>query len=260
MGVRQPAVAGTFYPEDPQALGALVQRLMHENPQQQGEAPQALVVPHAGLVYSGAVAARAYNLLRGWCSGFQRVLLLGPNHRVPLASMVVPSAECFSSPLGDMQLDTPTIREWVAQGLVDIDDEPHRLEHCLEVQLPFLLSIKPDWKLIPVVVGQVDTAAVARLVGRGLDLPGTLVVISSDLSHYHDYETAQRIDAATSRQIEQLDPTLLSRQACGCYAVNGLLNAAAERGLKVRCLDLRNSGDTAGPRDRVVGYGAYVFS
>jgi hypothetical protein len=159
-----------------------------------------------------------------------------------------------------MALDTHRLREWVDRGWVDYDDEAHRLEHCIEVQLPFLLTINPRWTLLPVIVGQVGTAAVARLVGLGLDDPDTLVVISSDLSHYHSYGVAQRIDAATSQHIEQLDPGLHSEQACGCIAVNGLLSAAAQRGLSARCIDLRNSGDTAGSRDRVVGYGAYVFS
>lgn len=259
MGVRQAAVSGTFYPGASGELGSLVRKLLGDN-EQQGEQPRALIVPHAGLIYSGPVAASAYSLLRASAERFQRVLLLGPNHRVPLRSMVVPTAKGFDSPLGVMALDTHRLREWVDRGWVDYDDEAHRLEHCIEVQLPFLLTINPRWTLLPVIVGQVGTAAVARLVGLGLDDPDTLVVISSDLSHYHSYGVAQRIDAATSQHIEQLDPSLLSEQACGCIAVNGLLSAAARRGLSARCIDLRNSGDTAGSRDRVVGYGAYVFN
>ncbi|MFC6673484.1 AmmeMemoRadiSam system protein B [Marinobacterium aestuariivivens] len=256
MQIRPPAVAGVFYPDEPAALERLVDRLLDDNPHR-GQAPRALVVPHAGLVYSGPVAAHAYSLLRPWCNRYDRVLLLGPNHRVPLAAMAVPTAERFSCPLGEMALDTDQIERWVAQGLLQYDDEPHRLEHCLEVQLPFLLRLKTDWTLIPVVVGQVETEAVARLVGEGLDSPRTLVLISSDLSHYHGYDTARRIDNVTSRRIEGLQPSLSPELACGCYALNGLLYAAARRGLHVERLDLRNSGDTAGPRDQVVGYGAY---
>lgn len=258
MRIREPAVAGVFYPDEPRRLSHLVAQLMDENPRR-GEAPRALVVPHAGLVYSGPVAAHAYNLLKPWCDRYSRVLLLGPNHRVPLASMAVPSVDSFRTPLGDIALDTDTIAHWVEQGLFEYNDEPHRLEHCLEVQLPFLLSLRTDWKLIPVVVGQVKTEVVARLVGEGLNDPSTLVIISSDLSHYHSYERAQSIDTATSARIEHLEPSLEPQLACGCYALNGLLAAARERGLSIERLDLRNSGDTAGPRDQVVGYGAYAL-
>ncbi|GGO76089.1 MEMO1 family protein [Marinobacterium nitratireducens] len=258
MLTRPPAVAGVFYPDDPVELGELIDRLLGDNAQR-GQAPRALVVPHAGLVYSGPVAARAYSLLRPWVSSFDRVLLLGPNHRVPLASMAVPSAGSFACPLGEMALDTETIADWVERGLLEYNDEPHRLEHCLEVQLPFLLRLKSDWKLIPVVVGQVATDRVAALVREALRNERTLVLVSSDLSHYHSYDTARRIDSVTSQRIERMEPTLTPELACGCHALNGLLDAAGRQGLHIDRLDLRNSGDTAGPRDRVVGYGAYAI-
>ncbi|NVK44573.1 MAG: AmmeMemoRadiSam system protein B [Oceanospirillaceae bacterium] len=258
MQTRPPAVAGVFYPDNPAELETLVDRLLGDNTHR-GQAPRALVVPHAGLVYSGPVAAHAYSVLKPWVSNFERVLLLGPNHRVPLASMAVSSAEQFTCPLGKMALDTDSIAGWVERGLLEYNDEAHRLEHCLEVQLPFLLRLKSDWKLIPVVVGQVSTEKVARLVGEGLDDPSTLVLVSSDLSHYHAYDTARRIDAVTSQRIERMEPMLSPELACGCYAINGLLDAAGRRGLHIDRLDLRNSGDTAGPKDRVVGYGAYAI-
>jgi len=258
MQTRPPAVAGVFYPDDPATLTELIDELLDDNIRR-GQPPRALVVPHAGLVYSGPVAAHAYSLLRPWVSGFDRVLLLGPNHRVPLAAMAVPHAQRFACPIGEMALDTDTIADWVERGLVQYDDEPHRLEHCLEVQLPFLLRLKQDWSLIPVVVGQVPAAAVAKVIGEGLDDPRTLVLVSSDLSHYHSYDTARRIDAVTSQRIERMEPTLSPELACGCYALNGLLEAAGRRGLHLDRLDLRNSGDTAGPMDRVVGYGAFAI-
>ncbi|MCP8689229.1 AmmeMemoRadiSam system protein B [Marinobacterium sedimentorum] len=262
MNVRPAAVSGTFYPADTTELATLVQRLLEnaacgENP---GKAPRALVVPHAGLIYSGEVAAAAFRLLRDSGQDFRRVLLLGPNHRVPLRTMVVPTVGGFACPSGVMTLDAAALRAWVDNSWVEYNDEAHRLEHCLEVQLPFLLRLNPAWQLLPVIVGQVEPEAIAALVGVGLDSPDTLVVVSSDLSHYHSYEVAQGIDRATTKQIEQLDPALHSDQACGCVALNGLLRAAAIRGLGARCLDLRNSGDTAGSRDRVVGYGAYVIA
>jgi AmmeMemoRadiSam system protein B len=262
MNVRQAAVSGTFYPADKAELGTLVQRLLESaagerNP---GKAPRALIVPNAGLIYSGAVAATAFRLLRDSGQTFRRLLLLGPNHRVPLRAMAVPTVGGFACPLGVMALDAVTLRDWADNGWVEYNDEAHRLEHCLEVQLPFLLRLNPAWQLLPVIVGQVVPDAIAALVGVGLDSPDTLVVVSSDLSHYHSYAVAQRIDRATTSHIEQLDPSLHSDQACGCVAVNGLLRAAAMRGLGARCIDLRNSGDTAGSRDSVVGYGAYVIA
>nr|WP_067295182.1 AmmeMemoRadiSam system protein B [Marinobacterium profundum] len=262
MNLRQAAVSGTFYPADKAELGTLVQRLLdkaadEENP---SKVPRALIVPHAGLIYSGAVAASAFRRLRDTGQAFRRLLLLGPNHRVPLRAMAVPTVSGFECPLGVMTLDTAILRDWVDNGWVEYNDEAHRLEHCLEVQLPFLLRLNPDWQLLPVIVGQVVPEAIAGLVGVGLDDPDTLVIVSSDLSHYHSYGVAQRLDQATTGHIEQLDPGLHSDQACGCVAVNGLLRAAALRGLGARCIDLRNSGDTAGSRDSVVGYGAYVIA
>ncbi|UTW14334.1 AmmeMemoRadiSam system protein B [Marinobacterium rhizophilum] len=255
-------MSGTFYPGRAPDLQAQVQRLLDDNAPQEAQAapPRALIVPHAGLVYSGPVAASAYNLLRTHAQAYARVLLLGPNHRMPLRSMAVPSTAGFACPLGVMKLDTARLRDWVDHGWVEYNDEVHRLEHCIEVQLPFLLSANPHWQLLPVIAGQAPKEAVAELIGRGLDSADTLVVVSSDLSHYHSYGIAQRIDRATSQHIERLEADLLPDQACGCVAVNGLLRAAARRGLSVHCVDLRNSGDTAGPRDRVVGYGAYAFA
>jgi MEMO1 family protein len=259
--VRQAAVSGTFYPADGQTLGAQVRALLDERPQAlPATPPQALIVPHAGLVYSGSVAASAYRLLVGCAQLYRRVLLLGPNHRVPLHSLAVPSVGSFACPLGEMALDSAQLQDWVERGAVEFNDEAHRLEHCIEVQLPFLLSINARWQLLPVIAGRAADEAVADLIGIGLDSPDTLVVVSSDLSHYHDYAVAQRIDGATTALIEQLQPDVHPEQACGAVAVNGLLRAAARRGLSAHCIDRRNSGDTAGSRDRVVGYGAYVIA
>ncbi len=260
MTVRQAAVSGTFYPADRLELGTQVRGLLDESPRDRASTlPRALIVPHAGFIYSGPVAASAYRLLRDSAQQYQRVMLLGPNHRVPLRTLAVPSASGFSCPLGEMALDSARLKEWVDRGWVEYNDEAHRLEHCIEVQLPFLLSINSRWQLLPVIVGQAEVETVEELVVSGLESTDTLVVVSSDLSHYHSYAVAQRIDGVTTALIEQLQPDVHPEQACGAVAVNGLLRAAARCGLGAHCIDMRNSGDTAGSREQVVGYGAYVF-
>ncbi|MGO8869493.1 MAG: AmmeMemoRadiSam system protein B [Alphaproteobacteria bacterium] len=272
MSVRPPAVAGLFYPDDPQHLArAVADYLAGVEPE--GAAPEAgpeavpkaipkaIVVPHAGFVYSAPVAASAYARLRPLKGRLSRVVLIGPAHRVAMRGLAAPRAEAFDTPLGRLPVDREAVARIAALPQVTLNDEPHRLEHCLEVQLPFIIACLGIVPLVPLVVGDASAKEVAEVVEMLWDGPETLVVISSDLSHYHDYETARRMDAATSAAIEALDESKIGwDDACGRIPIAGLLKVARARGLKARTLDLRNSGDTAGPKNEVVGYGAYAFA
>ncbi|GMQ91638.1 MAG: hypothetical protein BMS9Abin11_0947 [Gammaproteobacteria bacterium] len=258
--VRQPAVAGLFYP----AQAALLQQQVLQYLQQAtttGPRPKALVVPHAGYVYSGPVAASAYHLLQPLAETIKRVVLLGPSHRVAFSGLAMSSAGAFHTPLGDIPLDSEAhevIRDFPG---VRVFDRAHAEEHSLEVHLPFLQSVLSRFTLVPLVVGDASTEEVGLAIEALWGGEETLVVVSSDLSHYHDYETARRLDMATTRAIESLQTEpLQGEQACGCRPINGLLYVVRKLGLSIRAIDVRNSGDTAGARDRVVGYGAYVIA
>jgi MEMO1 family protein len=257
--VREPAVAGQFYPQDPGELHMLVDALLGEAAGDEEAPPKALVAPHAGYVYSGAVAASAFARLRPHRDLYERVLLLGPCHRVPLAGMAVCGADAFRTPLGDVPVDRDTVAALVERG-VRVYEPSHRLEHSLEVQLPFLQTVLRDFSVVPVVVGDVQPQAVADILESFWGGPETLIVISSDLSHYLDYDAARRRDSTTCRRIERLDTRIGHDDACGATPLRGLLLAAGRRGMRVATLDLRNSGDTAGSRDSVVGYGAWMFN
>lgn len=258
--VRRPAVAGMFYPDDPEELRATVAALLAKAPQD-GPPPKALIAPHAGYVYSGPVAATAYARLGPARETVRRVGLLGPSHHVAFRGIAASHAEFFETPLGRVALDTRALTQIAELPQVQVLDAAHAREHSLEVHLPFLQVALKDFTLIPLVVGDATTAEVAQVLERLWGGPETLIVVSSDLSHYHGYATARRLDRQTSGLIEDLSPVPLhGEQACGCRPVNGLLQAARDHGLQVQLLDLRNSGDTAGPRDRVVGYGAYAFA
>lgn len=254
--VRPSAVAGLFYPADPAELRGFVTRLLTDNPTT-GPLPKALIAPHAGYVYSGPVAARAYNLLAPGAARIRKVILLGPAHRVPLRGMALPSCSAFRTPLGDVPLDVDAMAAIDGSPGVQRSDEAHRQEHSLEVHLPFLQMLLPEFSLVPLVVGWSEAEQVRRVLERLWDGDETLVVVSSDLSHYHAYAQARRLDEDTARQIESGAPTLEGEQACGAFPLNGLLRYAHQRQLQITRLDLRNSGDTAGGRDRVVGYGAW---
>ncbi len=258
MTIRLPAVAGLFYPDDPQQLHNEVLHLLDANPQQ-GSRPKVLVVPHAGYRYSGPVAARAFNLLRPWAEQIERVVLLGPAHRVALGVLALPDADSFETPLGRIAVDVEAISALQDLQQVVVYPEAHLEEHSLEVQLPFLQQLLGAFTLIPLVVGQVGPEAVAQVLDRLWGGEETLIVISTDLSHYHPYDEACRLDAQTSRSICQLDHDLSGHQACGRAPLNGLLYSARCRGMRIEQLDLRNSGDTAGTRGSVVGYGAYAL-
>ncbi|HEY9198388.1 MAG TPA: AmmeMemoRadiSam system protein B [Gammaproteobacteria bacterium] len=258
--IRPPAVAGMFYPADAAELQSLIRALLHRVPATDTTPPKALIAPHAGYIYSGPVAACAYAQLQPLREQITRVVLLGPAHRVAFRGLAASSAAAFRTPLGDIPLDTAALADLRALPQVRVLDEAHVLEHSLEVQLPFLQTLLKQFTLVPLVVGDATFAEVAEVLERLWGGPETLIVISSDLSHYHDYATARRMDAATSRAIAALQPERIDYEdACGRTPVGGLLTAARTRGLQVDIVDLRNSGDTAGPRDQVVGYGAYVI-
>jgi len=256
---RQPAVAGTFYPADPRLLRGMLEDFLHAA-RTDLPAPRAMIVPHAGYIYSGPVAATGYACLLNSAITVRHVVLLGPAHRVPFRGLATSSATAFATPLGQIPVDQAAIEDLAVLPQVHVMDEAHRLEHSLEVQLPFLQVTLTDFSLIPLVVGDATADEVFEVLEALCARPETLVIVSSDLSHYHSYETATRLDENTSRNIEALDYRAIEYDhACGRNPVGGLLLYAQRHGLTARTLDLRNSGDTAGPHDQVVGYGTYVF-
>lgn len=259
---REPAVAGTFYPNSRQALESQILGFLEEAARERGDAPlpspKALIAPHAGTIYSGPIAGSAYARLLAARGRIERVVLVGPAHRVWFEGVAKSSAELFSTPLGDIPVDPGA--ELVGVPGVVVDDEAHRLEHSLEVHLPFLQIVLGSFTLLPLVVGQASAESVARVLDAVWGGDETLVVVSSDLSHFHDYETANAMDRETTRLLESLDgDALTGDRACGYQPIRGLLHTARRRGLSCQSIDLRNSGDTAGPRREVVGYGSYVL-
>lgn len=261
--VRPAAVAGLFYPASQRELDATVRAMLAAVPPPAADEPlpKAIIAPHAGYVYSGPVAATAYARLAPLKGQVQRVVLIGPSHRVWLEGLALPRCDAFTTPLGPVALDREAVADVLALDTVTILDTAHADEHALEVHLPFLQAVLGTFTIVPLLVGEARPADVADVLERLWGGEQTLIVVSSDLSHYLGYESAQTLDAATCRAIETLDPAAISReQACGGAAVKGLLTLAKRRHLRVRTLDLRNSGDTAGDRRRVVGYGAWAFS
>ncbi len=256
--VRQPAVAGSFYPADAAVLQMDVRELL-DTAKVSNLTPKALIVPHAGYIYSGPVAASAYNTLRSLAPRIHRVVLLGPTHRVPVHGLALPDADAFSTPLGSIPLDIEGMQKLSGLPQVCSSAQVHAFEHALEVQLPFLQTLLDDFVLLPLAVGDASNEEVAEVLRTIWEGDETLIVISSDLSHYLPYEVARLIDQKTTEDILRLQPRITHEEACGATPVNGLLLAAREKHLTPHLLDLRNSGDTAGPRDSVVGYGAFAF-
>ena len=257
--VRNPAVAGLFYPDNPQKLrGMLAGYLTAAHAS--GGVPKAIIAPHAGYIYSGPVAASAYVSIGPARGIITHVVLLGPAHRVGFQGLALSSADYFQTPLGRVSIDQESVKKITLLPQVQVMDAAHAQEHSLEVHLPFLQQVLGEFSLVPLVVGDAEPGEVAEVLDLLWGGPETLIVVSSDLSHYHDYRTAQQLDRATSQAIEEfrLDDIQYDH-ACGRNPVKGLLQAAQHRGLKAKTVDLRNSGDTAGSRDRVVGYGAYLF-
>lgn len=258
MLAREPAVAGVFYPENPIPLQHQIDDMLSSR-QGLPLIPKALIVPHAGYIYSGPIAASAYRLLQDQAHKIRRVVLLGPSHQVAFRGIAAPEEDLFHTPLGNISIDRQSIRQLQSQNLINVRSDAHRWEHSLEVQLPFLQRVLGEFALLPLVVGDASPQEVANALRASWGGEETLIVVSSDLSHYHPYSEARQIDRETSAMIESLNGTLNGEQACGCRAVNGLLTLAQEKQLSITTLDVRNSGDTAGDRDRVVGYGAYAL-
>ncbi len=259
---RVAAVAGLFYPGDAAVLAHEVQTLLAAAAQPKSPAgtPKALIVPHAGYIYSGPVAAVAYAQLRPLRGIIQRVVLLGPVHRVAVHGLTLPGTQAFETPLGRVPIDREAINRILALRQVTTSAAAHALEHSLEVQLPFLQEVLGDFQLVPLAVGDATREDVAEVIEVLWGGPETLIVVSSDLSHYLPYQAAQHIDNQTCAAIARLQTLDSHEQACGATPVNGLLLAARHHHLRPHLLDLRNSGDTAGDRERVVGYAAFAFT
>ena len=261
--VKAPNVAGMFYPGTRGALRQEVDACLarvRAGGHAGGQVPKAIIAPHAGYRYSGPIAASAYAQLKPRAHDIRRVVLLGPTHYHPIQGVAVSSAGSFETPLGRVPVDSASIRRALGFVFVERFDPAFEREHSLEVHLPFLIRVLPRFTLVPLLVGRASPAEIDTLLETLWGGPETAIVISSDLSHYLDYESARRLDAKTSEAIVALRPDAIGHeQACGRYAVNGLLHLAKRHGLEARALDVRSSGDTAGPPDRVVGYGAYAF-
>lgn len=258
--IRPAAVAGRFYPENPRELEASVRGYLAEAKPADASIPKAIIAPHAGYVYSGAVAATAYARLIPARGHIERVVLLGPCHRVPVRGLALSGARAFATPLGDVPIDREACGRLAELPQVQVFDASHAQEHSLEVHLPFLQIALGSFALVPLAVGDASETEVAEVLERAWGGPETLIVVSSDLSHYLAYDDARALDATTCAAIEHLDGAAIGRdQACGRVPVRGLLALARKKKLSVATVDLRNSGDTAGPRDQVVGYGSWLF-
>ncbi len=264
LSIRPPAVAGTFYPARPDALlEAIRASFADARPPalDGGAAPKALVVPHAGYVYSGPVAASAYLRLGPGRDVIRRIVLLGPSHRFPLDGLAVPSSDAFRTPLGLVSVADEARRAVLAVPHVTVTDAAHAAEHSLEVQLPFLQVVLDSFEVLPLAVGRGPAEDVAEVLDAVWGGPETVIVASTDLSHYRPYDEARELDQRTATAIAAADlESVGDRAACGAHALRGLLAAARARHLTVEQLDLRSSGDTAGDRDRVVGYGAFAIA
>jgi len=258
--IRPPAVAGMFYPAAANILSEMVDNMLAQTHSATDIQPKALIAPHAGYIYSGPVAASAYALLRKWKKQIARVVVLGPVHRVPVRGLALPEADFFSTPLGEIPLDQKAMEAANCLSQVVSSPAAHASEHSLEVHLPFLQRVLGDFSLVPLAVGDAAPGDVAEVLGVLWGGDETLIVISSDLSHYLPYEQARETDRRTADAILQGQWPIHHHQACGATPINGLLAGAGRRHLMPQLLDLRNSGDTAGDRQQVVGYGAFAFT
>ena len=258
--IRHAAVAGRFYPSDPVELELAVRRYLGDA----GPAsvrPKAIIVPHAGYLYSGPIAGSGYAQIVPLRDQIERVVLIGPAHYVPVNGIAVSGADAFETPLGRIPVDCESITALQSFSCVNRNEEAHAPEHSLEVQLPFLQVVLGEFRLVPLLAGSAEPDDVAEVLQQLWGGPETLIVISSDLSHFHDSAKASRIDQETAADISELRfDQLCGERACGYLPITGLLHIARQRDLTAAILDVRNSGDTAGSKDRVVGYGAFAFS
>ncbi|MGR9116809.1 MAG: AmmeMemoRadiSam system protein B [Gammaproteobacteria bacterium] len=255
---RRPAVAGSFYPANPIELREMVDQYL-EDAETDAKVPKAIIAPHAGYIYSGPIAASAYARLKKARQSIKRVVLIGPSHRVAFRGLAVSRSDTFITPLGDVEVDMEAVASIATFPFVEYIEQAHTLEHSLEVHVPFLQETLDNFKLVPIVAGDASPNQVFKVLDKLWGGDETLIVVSSDLSHYHDYATAKQLDRQTSDLIEQLKYETLSPEgACGKVPVTGLLKLLREKSMHIKVVDLRNSGDTAGDKFRVVGYGAYV--
>ena len=256
---RLPAVAGTFYPENPHQLHQMLNEYLNDA-EAAAKVTKVIIAPHAGYIYSGHIAATAYARLKKASDSITRVVIIGPSHRVTFSGLAVSKAQSFITPLGFVAVDQKAVATIAKLDFVNYLEEPHTYEHSIEVHLPFLQEMLDDFKIVPIVAGEATPDQVSQVIDMLWGGDETLIVISSDLSHYHEYASAKRLDKATSELIEQLQyEKISSNAACGQVPLNGLLKVARERSLSIKTIDLRNSGDTAGDKNSVVGYGAYVI-
>lgn len=259
--IRMPAVAGMFYPGDSRELAQNLSQMLgeaaHDAPKR--DVPKAIIAPHAGYVYSGPVAASVYALLAPARTRIRRVVLLGPTHRVAVRGLALPGCRAFATPIGTVEIDQAALELLRALPQVVVSAEAHAPEHSLEVHIPFLQAVIERFTLVPLAVGRASAQEVADVLDALWGGPETLIVVSSDLSHYLPYADAQAVDRATATAILGLATDLSHEQACGATPVTGLTHLARRRGLKAELIDLRNSGDTAGDKNRVVGYGSFAF-
>lgn len=266
MKYREPAVAGRFYPAKTTELTCQLDKFF-ENDSLSALVPKALIVPHAGYFYSGEVAAAAYRILRESAHQFSRVVLLGPNHHVALEGCAVPDADMFVTPMGEVELDTQSLESLIEMNLVVKSERVHHWEHSLEVQLPFLQYCLHDFTLLPIVVGHTRPDTVKRILECVEQQSGTLLVVSSDLSHYHRYNEAKNLDFSTIDNILTFHSDMDSQQACGCHAINGLIEYAKDKAWEIKCVRYANSGDVLARYERraplaseeVVGYASFIL-
>ena len=259
--VRHPACAGRFYPADPDELRGDIHHYLAEVNAPEGPAPKAIIAPHAGYIYSGPIAASAYARLARARKTVRRVVLIGPSHYADFPGLAATSADAFATPLGEVPVDAEALECARSLSQVSFSEEAHRPEHSLEVHLPFLQAVLEEFTIVPLLVCEASEQAIGQVLRLLWGGPETCVVVSSDLSHYHSYKAARELDGATAQAIvalrgEELD----GHQACGYQPIRGLLWTARRENLRCQSIDLRNSGDTAGSRDRVVGYGAFVLN
>jgi len=258
--LRPPAVAGIFYSGDSEQLQTeILSAIVASRPVRLKHPPKALIVPHAGYGYSGMVAASAFAALRPWADHYRRVILIGPAHRLPFRGMAIPECGAFATPLGTVPLDSQSLDEVAKFSGVSRLNAAHEQEHCLEVELPFLQTVLSDFVLAPILVGLCDPAEVALILRALWYGPETLIVVSSDLSHYQTHAKANAEDHVTLERILNGQGPILPDQACGALPISGLMQIAREKDLHAQLLDYRNSGDTGGDKTRVVGYASIVF-
>jgi AmmeMemoRadiSam system protein B len=257
---RKPAFAGTFYPGNADELRQMVKFcLAGAVPCAHACSLKAFILPHAGYLYSGAIAGAGYRCLEQQRDVIRRVVLVGPSHKVAFTGIAASEDNAFATPLGEVAVDEAASEAIQELPQVKLLEAAHANEHCLEVHLPFLQMILDNFKVVPLVVGDASEEEVGGVLDKLWGGPETRIIVSSDLSHYHGYALACRLDQDTASCIESLQP-VMHEQACGAIPVNGLLHAARKHGLKAHAIDVRNSGDTAGDKTRVVGYGAFGFS